>query len=96
MNRRSFLAALGLGVVFRPDKWIEKPLPPPESVSESVDFTKVVVPMCFYSHTRKITLVNTISEPDPREFPGAVEEMAKKLAAEIEFDIFREGYTPVA
>lgn len=58
---------------------------------ENGDYVRITVPMCFYSHTRRVTLVATMvatvdgKKADEREAANA----AKKLAADIEFDLFR-------
>lgn len=58
---------------------------------EMGDYVRITVPMCFYSHTRRVTLVATMvatvdgKKADEREAANA----AKKLAADIEFDLFR-------
>ena len=55
------------------------------------DYVRVVVPMCFYSHVRRVTLVanmvNTVDGKDASERASA--SAAKKIAADIEFDLFR-------
>ena len=58
---------------------------------ESADYVRVTVPMAFYSHTRRVTIVaNMVSTVDgvkaeEREAANA----AKKIAGDIEFDLFR-------
>lgn len=55
------------------------------------DYVRITVPMCFYSHIRRVTLVATMvatvdgKKADEREAANA----AKKLAGDIEFDLFR-------
>ncbi|CAB4127214.1 hypothetical protein UFOVP75_86 [uncultured Caudovirales phage] len=55
------------------------------------DFARVTVPMCFYSHTRRVTLAATMvatldgKKADER----AASDAAKKIAGDIEFDLFR-------
>jgi hypothetical protein len=55
------------------------------------DFVRVVVPMCYYSHVRRVTLVanmvNTVDGKDASERAAA--SAAKKIAADVEFDLFR-------
>jgi hypothetical protein len=55
------------------------------------DFVRVVVPMCYYSHIRRVTLVaNLVQTVDGKKAEArAAEDAAMKLAADIEFDIFR-------
>jgi hypothetical protein len=98
VSRRGFLGMLGLGAiatVFKPEKWIPTPLPPPPV--EVADYTRVIVPMAFYSHVCRTTLVGsmveTIDGKNPRDFPGIAEDMARQLADEIDFEII-QGYTP--
>jgi hypothetical protein len=58
---------------------------------EISDYVRVTVPMCFYSHTRKVTIASTMVETsdgrksDEREAASA----ALKIAGDIEFDLFR-------
>lgn len=58
---------------------------------ENADYVRITVPMCFYSHTRRTTLVSTMvatvdgKKADEREAANA----AKKIAGDIEFDLFR-------
>jgi hypothetical protein len=58
---------------------------------ETSDFVRVTYPMCFYSHTRKVTLpsmlVQTVDGKKSDERAAA--DAAKKLAGDIEFDLFR-------
>ena len=55
------------------------------------DYVRVTVPMCFYSHTRRVTLASTMvdtvdgKKSDERQAVAA----AKTIAADIEFDLFR-------
>jgi hypothetical protein len=58
---------------------------------ETSDFVRIVVPMAFYSHTRRVTLVaNMIETVDGKKAEErAAADAAKKLAADIEFDLFR-------
>jgi len=58
---------------------------------ETSDFVRVVVPMCFYSHVRRVTivanLVDTVDGVKAEE--RAASDAALKLAGDIEFDCFR-------
>jgi hypothetical protein len=60
---------------------------------ETSDFVRVTVPMCFYSHTRRVTdvakMVATVDgvKADDR----AASDAAKKIAGDVEFDSFRGG-----
>lgn len=58
---------------------------------ETSDFVRVVVPMAYYSHTRRVTLVaNLVATVDGKKAEErAAEDAAKKLAGDIEFDSFR-------
>jgi hypothetical protein len=55
------------------------------------DYVRIVVPMCYYSHIRRVTLVanmvNTVDGKDASE--RAASSAAKKIAADVEFDLFR-------
>lgn len=55
------------------------------------DYVRIVVPMCYYSHVRRVTLVanmvNTVDGKDASE--RAASSAAKKIAADVEFDLFR-------
>lgn len=55
------------------------------------DFVRVTVPMCFYSHTRRVTLVSTMvaTVDGKKSDERAAADAAKHLAADIEFDVFR-------
>ncbi len=61
------------------------------------DYVRIVVPMCYYSHVRRVTLVanmvNTVDGKDASE--RAASSAAKKIAADVEFDLFRgkEGFS---
>lgn len=61
------------------------------------DYVRIVVPMCYYSHVRRVTLVanmvNTVDGKDASE--RAASSAAKKIAADVEFDLFRgkEAFT---
>jgi len=58
---------------------------------ETSSIVRVVVPMCFYSHLRRTTLVadlvHTVDSKKASE--RAAEDAAKKLSSDIEFDSFR-------
>lgn len=58
---------------------------------ETSDYVRITVPMCFYSHTRKVTvpsmMVATVDGKKSDERAAA--DAAKKLAGDIEFDLFR-------
>jgi len=55
------------------------------------DFVRVVVPMCFYSHIRRVTLVaNMVDTVDGKKAEErAAEDAAMKIAGDVEFDLFR-------
>lgn len=58
---------------------------------ETSEFVRITYPMCFYSHSRKVTLpsmlVQTVDGKKSDERAAA--DAAKKLAGDIEFDLFR-------
>lgn len=58
---------------------------------ETSDYVRVVVPMAFYSHTRRTTIVaNLIQTVDGKKADErAAADAALKIAADIEFDLFR-------
>ena len=58
---------------------------------ETSDFVRVVVPMAFYSHTRRVTIVaNMVATVDgTKAEERAASDAAKKIAGDIEFDCFR-------
>lgn len=58
---------------------------------EDSQFARIVVPMAYYSHTRRVTVVaNMIDTIDGvKAEDRAAADAAKKLAADIEFDLFR-------
>lgn len=58
---------------------------------ETSEFVRITVPMCFYSHTRRVTLAaNMVDTSDGKKADErAAADAAKKLAADIEFDCFR-------
>lgn len=59
-----------------------------ESTSE---FVRVTVPMCFYSHVRRVTVASTMvaTVDGKKSDERAAEDAAKKIAGDIEFDLFR-------
>lgn len=60
-------------------------------MEETSDFVRVVVPMAFYSHVRRVTVVaNMVATVDGMKAEErAASDAAKKIAADIEFDVFR-------
>jgi len=58
---------------------------------ETSDFVRIVVPMAYYSHIRRVTVVaNLVDTSDgTKAEERAASDAAKKLAADIEFDLFR-------
>lgn len=58
---------------------------------ETSDFVRIVVPMCYYSHIRRVTVVaNMVDTGDGvKAEERAASDAAKKLAADFEFDFFR-------
>jgi len=58
---------------------------------ETSDFVRVTVPMAFYSHTRRVTIVaNMVATVDGvKAEERAAADAAKKIAGDIEFDLFR-------
>lgn len=58
---------------------------------EDSQFVRIVVPMAFYSHVRRVTVVaNMVATVDGvKAEDRAAADAAKKLAADIEFDLFR-------
>ncbi len=54
-------------------------------------YVRIVVPMAFYSHIRRVTLVaNMVETSDGKKAEErAAASAAKKIAADIEFDLFR-------
>lgn len=58
---------------------------------ETSDFVRIVVPMAYYSHIRRVTVVaNMVDTLDgTKAEERAASDAAKKLAADIEFDLFR-------
>ena len=85
LTRRSFLAGLAAAAATialpsptKLERWVPKPLPPPPP--EVAEFTRVVVPMCFYSHTRRISMVNSLVETTVGPYSAA------EIAASIQFE----------
>lgn len=58
---------------------------------ETSDYVRIVVPMCYYSHIRRVTIVaNMVATVDGQKAEErAAADAAKKLAGDIEFDLFR-------
>lgn len=58
---------------------------------EDSQFARVVVPMAFYSHVRRVTVVaNMVATVDGvKAEDRAASDAAKKIAADFEFDLFR-------
>jgi len=58
---------------------------------ETSEFVRIVVPMAYYSHIRRVTVVaNMVDTVDGvKAEERAASDAAKKLAADIEFDLFR-------
>jgi hypothetical protein len=60
-------------------------------IEATSDFVRITVPMCFYSHTRRVTLASTMvtTVDGKKSDERAASDAAKKIAADIEFDLFR-------
>lgn len=60
-------------------------------VEQTSDFVRAVVPMCFYSHTRRVTLASTMvaTVDGKKSDERAAADAAKKIAGDVEFDLFR-------
>lgn len=58
---------------------------------EDSQFARIVVPMAYYSHIRRVTVVANMIDPidGVKAEERAASDAAKKLAADIEFDLFR-------
>lgn len=58
---------------------------------QTSEFVRIVVPMCFYSHTRRVTLASTMvgTMDGKKSDERAAQDAAIKVAADIEFDSFR-------
>jgi hypothetical protein len=85
MTRRSFLGGLmaAAAIIALPsptklERWVLKPLPPPPLAVP--EFTRIVVPMCLYSHTRRISVVNSLVETTVGPYSAA------EIAASIQFE----------
>lgn len=94
LTRRSFLgglvavaASVALPSPTKLGRWVPKPLPPP-APQQAGDFVRVVVPMCYYSHTRRVTLVSNMVETVHGPYSKADAELADRLAKSIVFDTF--------
>lgn len=55
------------------------------------DYARVTVPMCFYSHTRRVTVASTMvaTADGQKSDERAAADAAKKIAGDVEFDLFR-------
>ncbi len=60
-------------------------------IEATSEFARVVVPMCFYSHTRRNTLASTMvaTVDGKKSDERAASDAAKKIGADVEFDLFR-------
>lgn len=58
---------------------------------ETSDYVRIVVPMAYYSHIRRVTLVaNLVATVDGKKAEErAASDAAKKLAGDMEFDVIR-------
>ncbi len=58
---------------------------------ETSDYVRITVPMCFYSHSRRVSIASTMVDTSDgkKSDERAASDAAKKLAADIEFDSFR-------
>lgn len=58
---------------------------------ETSDYVRITVPMCFYSHSRRVSIASTMVDTSDgkKSDERAAADAAKKLAADIEFDSFR-------
>lgn len=58
---------------------------------ETSDIVRVMVPMCYYSHTRRVTIVADMVDTvdGVKATDRAATDAAKKIAGDIEFDLFR-------
>jgi hypothetical protein len=58
---------------------------------EDSQFVRIVVPMAFYSHTRRVTdVANMVATVDGiKAEDRAASDAGKKIAADVEFDLFR-------
>lgn len=60
-------------------------------VDETSDFVRATAPMCFYSHTRKVTVASTMvaTVDGQKSDERAAKDAALKIAGDIEFDCLR-------
>jgi hypothetical protein len=60
-------------------------------VEQTSDYVRIVVPMCFYSHVRKVSLQATLvaTADGVKADDRAAKDAAMSIAADIEFDLFR-------
>ncbi len=60
-------------------------------VEQTSDYVRIVVPMCFYSHVRKVSLQATLvaTADGVKADDRAAKDAALSIAADIEFDLFR-------
>jgi len=58
---------------------------------QTSDYVRIVVPMCFYSHLRKVSLPATLvaTADGVKNDERAAKDAAKLIAAAVEFDLFR-------
>jgi hypothetical protein len=58
---------------------------------ETSQYVRIVVPMCYYSHVRRVTVVaNMVATVDGQKAEDrAASDAAMKIAGDIEFDLFR-------
>lgn len=58
---------------------------------ETSEYVRITVPMCYYSHTRRVTIASTLVDTSDgkKSDERAAEDAGKKIAADIEFDCFR-------
>jgi len=60
-------------------------------VEQTSDYVRIVVPMCFYSHVRKVSLQATLvaTADGMKADDRAAKDAAKSIAGDVEFDLFR-------
>lgn len=58
---------------------------------ETSDYVRITVPMCFYSHSRRVTIASQMVETvdGKKSSERAASDAAMKIAGDIEFDLFR-------
>jgi hypothetical protein len=58
---------------------------------ETSDYVRVTVPMTYYSHVRRVTVASTLVDTadGKKSDERAAQDAAKKLAFDVEFDLFR-------